>query len=244
MSSRNRNKSILDTNPDSPARKGFFPLHILEERYGYAKDYIGWLARTGRVEAVRYGKYGQWYVSDVSLKNYRKALAEAQPAAAKLVAAKSVSQSTQASEKVLSFVPSFVLLNKSSYSAKLSSPVSIPPELKRINAVPRMFMLVLGGILFLSVYFRPFINDLAPQMARAAMGERNYAGIVDAFRNIVRLFTDDYSTQTYILIDPFRLREEKIKEQERRIAALEKQIVNNQFSISNQIPITNDPTCK
>src|SRR3989338_5522315 len=76
MPSKKRNKNILDINPDSPVRDGFFPLHILEKRHGYARDYIGWLARTGRVQAVRYGKYGRWYVSDVSLKNYRKSLAD------------------------------------------------------------------------------------------------------------------------------------------------------------------------
>jgi len=52
--------------------EGYFSLNALSEKYGYAKDYIGWLSRTGRIEAVRYGKYGQWYGNDESLRNYVK----------------------------------------------------------------------------------------------------------------------------------------------------------------------------
>ena len=57
--------------------EGCFSLLVLSEKYGYAKDYIGWLSRTGRIEAVRYGKYGQWYGNDESLKNYISELASA-----------------------------------------------------------------------------------------------------------------------------------------------------------------------
>jgi len=50
------------------------PLTNLSEKYGYAKDYLGWLSRTGRIEAVRHGKYGQWYASEESLKKYQLSL--------------------------------------------------------------------------------------------------------------------------------------------------------------------------
>ena len=51
-------KPILN---DDPVNKGYFQANDLAERYGYAKDYIGWLARTGRVQAIRYGKlYGSF----------------------------------------------------------------------------------------------------------------------------------------------------------------------------------------
>src|SRR3989344_179570 len=57
--------------------KGYFSLLVLSEKYGYAKDYIGWLSRTGRIEAVRHGKYGQWHASEESLKDYISSLASA-----------------------------------------------------------------------------------------------------------------------------------------------------------------------
>src|SRR3989344_1410599 len=39
-----------------------------------AKDYLGWLSRTGRIEAVRHGKYGKWHASEESLKKYQLSL--------------------------------------------------------------------------------------------------------------------------------------------------------------------------
>ncbi|MDP3697079.1 MAG: hypothetical protein Q8R55_03535, partial [Candidatus Taylorbacteria bacterium] len=58
-------------------KEGYLSLIVLSDKYGYAKDYIGWLSRTGRIEAVRYGKYGQWYASEDSLKTYISSLASA-----------------------------------------------------------------------------------------------------------------------------------------------------------------------
>ena len=57
--------------------EGYFSLQFLSNKWGYAKDYIGWLSRTGRIEAIRYGKYGQWRASEDSLKNYIASLASA-----------------------------------------------------------------------------------------------------------------------------------------------------------------------
>src|SRR3989344_3352690 len=39
-----------------------------------AKDYLGWLSRTGRIEAVRHGKHGKWHASEESLKKYQLSL--------------------------------------------------------------------------------------------------------------------------------------------------------------------------
>ena len=199
MTSTKRNKNIFNENPDSPLKEGFFPLQILEQRYGYAKDYIGWLARTGRVQAVRYGKYGQWYVSEVSLKNYRNSLTSA--ALAK--------QSIKANRAVL-FSSSFSK-DKGSYSAKpvstemsRISPVLIPPGLKRVNAIPRKLLLIVGGILLLLAYVHPFLNDNVPKMARVTFGEQTYADASDWFRNTVRMFTESRDNQTYILVRQYR----------------------------------------
>ena len=57
--------------------EGYSSLLVLSEKYGYAKDYIGWLSRTGRIEAIRSGKYGQWYASPKSLKTYISSLVTA-----------------------------------------------------------------------------------------------------------------------------------------------------------------------
>lgn len=62
------------SSKDSPVGRGYLPLTNLSEKYGYAKDYLGWLSRTGRIEAVRHGKYGQWYGSEESLKKYQLSL--------------------------------------------------------------------------------------------------------------------------------------------------------------------------
>src|SRR3989344_4406540 len=74
--------SMPETLPQNSAsqaispKEGFLPIKILAEKYGYAKDYVGWLSRTGRIEAIRHGKYGQLYASEASLQNYRQTLVE------------------------------------------------------------------------------------------------------------------------------------------------------------------------
>ena len=57
--------------------EGYSTLLDLSEKYGYAKDYVGWLSRTGRIEAIRHGRYGQWYASEDSLKDYISSIASA-----------------------------------------------------------------------------------------------------------------------------------------------------------------------
>ncbi|KKT82684.1 MAG: hypothetical protein UW79_C0002G0001, partial [Candidatus Yanofskybacteria bacterium GW2011_GWA2_44_9] len=77
MHNDNNEKEIRIDRVESksaPEQDGFFPLQVLSEKYGYAKDYIGWLARTGRIQAIRYGKYGQWYASETALAEYRQSL--------------------------------------------------------------------------------------------------------------------------------------------------------------------------
>src|SRR3989338_11573440 len=74
---RNLGKSIVSTIDTVALPEGYFSLIVLSEKYGYAKDYIGWLSRTGRIEAIRYGKYGQWYAFENSLKEYVSSLASA-----------------------------------------------------------------------------------------------------------------------------------------------------------------------
>ncbi len=136
---------------NDPGFGGYFLINNLAEKYGYAKDHVGWLARTGRIEAVRCGKYGRWYARESSLLDYRKSLTE-----------KSRSFSTK-SPAVLLSAPSH---NKSSYSAKSFDKTSgnklahIRSEgLKRNNAIPRKLLLVVGGILFFSTYVWPNFSE-------------------------------------------------------------------------------------
>ena len=77
-----KNKLIRKIKPGKADRtlalpEGYSSLLVLSEKYGYAKDYIGWLSRTGRIKAIRSGKYGQWYASAKSLKTYISSLVTA-----------------------------------------------------------------------------------------------------------------------------------------------------------------------
>ncbi len=55
----------------------FLPLRALSEKYRYTQDHLAWLARTGRVDAIRLGKKGEWHVSEASLAGYRTAIIQA-----------------------------------------------------------------------------------------------------------------------------------------------------------------------
>src|SRR3989344_5612349 len=222
----------------SPENKGYFPINDLAEKYGYAKDHIGWLARTGRVQAIRYGSHGRWYANEKSLLNYRQSLVD-KPR---------ISTSTK-----ISPVPSFVPLYKSSYSAKQT--------VRRTNAIPKKFLLLVGGILFL-INFIPAIETIDLNLNKTPIAkqysqikESVSADILEPLRNFVRKYLlPEYGPETYLVVDPYKLRDEKIKEQGERISALENQIFNFQFSIFNQAPllrqgyggqaITNDQTKK
>src|SRR3989344_3633489 len=51
--------------------EGYRPLCFLSDKYGYAKDHIGRLARTGRIQAIRYGNRGQWYAKEDDIRDYK-----------------------------------------------------------------------------------------------------------------------------------------------------------------------------
>ena len=50
--------------------KGYYSLAVLAKKFGYVKDYVGWHSRTGKIKAIRYGKYGSWYASEESLADH------------------------------------------------------------------------------------------------------------------------------------------------------------------------------
>ena len=66
---KNKEKVI---SKESSSTGGYLLIKSLADKYGYTKDHLGWLARSGRIEAVRYGKKGQWYAKEEDVKNYQE----------------------------------------------------------------------------------------------------------------------------------------------------------------------------
>lgn len=54
----------------SAVAPGYIPLRLAARQYGYAKDYIGWLARNGKIDAQQ-NSVGLWFVREKSIKDYR-----------------------------------------------------------------------------------------------------------------------------------------------------------------------------
>lgn len=70
----------LDIYPDQKQKvdehfqkEGFFPLRPIAEKYGYSKDHLARLIRTGRILGVRKGNNrGDWFVQEASVKKYHQ----------------------------------------------------------------------------------------------------------------------------------------------------------------------------
>src|SRR3989344_7832802 len=58
------------TSPDQLSKDGYFPLRQISAKYNYSKDHIGRLAKAGKIQGVRYGNKGDWYVKEDSLREY------------------------------------------------------------------------------------------------------------------------------------------------------------------------------
>src|SRR3989344_5505597 len=65
---------VISSEENSPTGEVYFPLQILSDKYGYAKDHLGWLSRRGGIKSVGKGKYGKWHASEESLKKYQLSL--------------------------------------------------------------------------------------------------------------------------------------------------------------------------
>src|SRR3989344_6145724 len=50
----------------------YLPLRDLAGRYGYTKYHLSRLSKSGRIEAVRCGSKGEWYVKEASLSEYHR----------------------------------------------------------------------------------------------------------------------------------------------------------------------------
>src|SRR5665213_418975 len=74
---------ILDTVDSRPLRE-YVSLYELAKRHGYAKDHLGWLARAGKIDAVK-ASTGQWYAREASFQDYVAGVAERRLASFKLL---------------------------------------------------------------------------------------------------------------------------------------------------------------
>ena len=62
--------SSLDLAPRAPINGEYYPAGVLAKEFDYAVDHVSWLARTGKVQALRKGK--RWYVTRASLQAYKE----------------------------------------------------------------------------------------------------------------------------------------------------------------------------
>ena len=60
----------LESKKESLQNRGYFGLKLLARKYGYAKDHLGLLARTGKVKAIQFGNRHEWFIHEGSLKDY------------------------------------------------------------------------------------------------------------------------------------------------------------------------------
>ena len=144
-----RDISLAQYAQASRASGDYLPLLTLAQQFGYAKDYLGWLARTGKIDAIK-STSGQWFAREMSVRTYYA------DAKRKFVEPNFV-QETNVSELIsipVSIIPvenresaiptpseiGTVLYNESSSSTQAQS--------KRINtAFKYRYPLILGGIL-------------------------------------------------------------------------------------------------
>ncbi|HXK40914.1 MAG TPA: helix-turn-helix domain-containing protein, partial [Candidatus Paceibacterota bacterium] len=227
----------------------YISLSDLAAKYGYTEYHIRRLARSGRIQAVRYGTKGEWRVDEKSLEKYHQETTQRRFSELK----KEQIASTVLSEGSLNAEPRNTSLTSAPRIAESRSKLIYGAETRHrgTNAIPKKFLLLVGGILFL-INFIPAIETIDLNLNKTPIAkqysqikESVSADILEPVRNFVRKYLlPDYGQETYLVIDPYKLREEKIKEQGERISALENQIFNFQFSIFNQAPISNDQTKK
>src|SRR3989344_1800124 len=192
----NKNKK---SNPDFLTKSGYIPLRILAEKYGYAKDHIGRLARTGRIQAVRCGNRGEWYALEASVVNHKKEISEKRFSLALPKVANSI---------VLSPVP----LNESSYNAKSG----------RIKTA--LFVLSMSGLLISGGMYYGIIKFDAKELKTKSANLFNQVDqtaadifaplrqVQDKLSNFVSNYLlPEYPTGTYLVIDPYDSLLDRIK---------------------------------
>src|SRR3989344_3081628 len=69
---KDQNNQFNGFETEALLKEGYFPLRTFTSKFGYSKDHIGRLARTGRIQAVRHGNKGDWFVHEASLERYHR----------------------------------------------------------------------------------------------------------------------------------------------------------------------------
>ena len=143
----------------SKEKQNTIPLDALAAKYGYTEYHIRRLARSGRVQGVRYGTKGEWCVDEASLRKYyeentqRRFVQSTQDQKASKVPLPVLSH-----ESSLSADPRNTTLTSASRIAKGKSKLYYGAERGYKNAIPKNLLLLVGGILFL-INFIPTIES-------------------------------------------------------------------------------------
>lgn len=154
-----REQSLLQYRQSFEAAGDYRPLFELADRYGYAKDYLGSLARSGRISAIK-SSNGQWYARESSVRSYydlsqEKKFAPALPSAEAAPTPSSVSVPVPSSPVLSEVVLSH---NEGSYSAN-------PKRRSKRPHTAAAYLAMLGGILILIIFSPKILNTLPENLA-------------------------------------------------------------------------------
>src|SRR3989344_1561154 len=274
MSDTLNDNQYSEIHNNFPSKDGLVSLREAAKKYGYSSDHLRRLIRTGRIQAARYGSKGNWYVDDASLAVYHRTTNQNRFPKVPPVLSESSLNAEPRNTSLTSAPRIAESRSKLIYGAETRRDVIQTPNQsagadatgqashRGTNAIPKNLLLFVGGILFLfALHQGIFKIGVDTQVLKTKSADllnqvdQTTADILDPLRNFVRKYLlPDYGQETYLVVDPYKLRDEKIKEQGERISALENQIFNFQFSIFNQAPllrqgyggqaITNDQTKK
>jgi len=195
--------------------KSYIPAGMVAKEFNYALSHVSLLARQKRIDAIWNGK--RWYVNRDSVIEHRK-LSQRNKVAGGLKSQYTVLSS------VLSLSSQSSLGNGGhSSSSKNNLFVSRQAEehlSKRANLLKTaIFALSLGGLLISGGLYHGILKFDENILKNKS------ADILDPVRNFFKKYLlPQEGPETYLVIDLYKLREGKVKEQESRIAALEQRL--------------------
>src|SRR3989344_6391602 len=137
----------------------YISLSDLAAKYGYTEYHIRRLARSGRIQAVRYGTKGEWRVDEKSLEKYHQETTQRRFGELQKEQTPSTVLLLAPLDNVKSRGDRVALRDKSSLNAEVRRDANIASKevhsakfIQRkfdgINAIPKKFLFIVGGILF------------------------------------------------------------------------------------------------